>query len=295
MKVAILTDTNSGMLERDAQENGIIMLNMPVIVDGKTYTDHVDIDDALFYSKLSAGADITTSQPSAGEVTDLWKKVLQSYDEIVYIPMSSGLSGSCQSAMLYAKDFGGRVHVVNNQRISVTQRQSVLDAKALADNGAEAAEIKALLEKTKYESHIYIMVDTLEYLKKGGRVTPAAAMFASVLNIKPVLQIQGDKLDAFAKVRGIKQAKKVMTKAVEDGIVREFGGMNPENPGAWIGLAHTQNFELAEEFRRETAEKFPGFDIHVDQLPISIATHIGPGALALTCTKVLPGGRAYKK
>ena len=294
MKTAILTDTNCGMSEKDAAGHGIFLLGMPVIIDGRQYTEHKDIDDNLFYTKLVAGADITTSQPSAGEVTSQWKALLKEYDEIVVIPMSSGLSGTCQSAMLYAEDFGGRVHVVNNQRISVTQRQSVLEAKALADNGAEGAEIKAILEKTRYESHIYIMVDTLEYLKKGGRITPAAAMVASVLNIKPVLQIQGDKLDAFAKVRGIKQAKKVMIKAVEDGIVREFGGIRPEAPNAWIGLAHTQNFEMAEEFRTEVMAHFPNYDVHVDQLPISIATHIGPGALALTCTKVLPGGCAYK-
>ena len=204
------------------------------------------------------------------------------YDEIEVIPFDlnpQNLYVNCQ--------------VVDNQRISVTQRQSALDAKALAENGAEAAEIKKILEDTRFDSHIYIMVDTLKYLKKGGRITPAAAMIAGVLNIKPILQIQGEKLDTFSKCRGIKQAKKIMLDAVAEGIEKEFGGIATSTPGAWVGLAHTQNFEAAEEFEKEAEERFPGFQVHVDQLPISIACHIGKGSLALTCTKVLPGGVQY--
>ncbi|MBQ6386560.1 MAG: DegV family protein [Lachnospiraceae bacterium] len=294
MKVAVITDTNSGMNPQDAREHGIILLPMPVIIDGVEYKEHQDLKDSFFYTRLREGAEIVTSQPSAGDVIDLWKETLKEYDEIVHIPMSSGLSGSCQNAMIYAEEFGGKVQVVNNQRISVTQRQSALDAVMLALNGASAAEIREILERTRFESHIYIMVDTLTYLKKGGRVTPAAAMIAGVLNLKPVLQIQGEKLDAYSKCRGIRQAKKIMLDAVTKGVNEEFGGVNANPPGAWIGLAHTQNFEAAEEFRQEAAAHFPGFDIHVDQLPISIATHIGPGSLALTCTKVLPGGMQYK-
>jgi len=293
MRIAVITDTNSGMTAADAEENGIFLLSMPVIIDGKEYKEHVDLTDEFFYSKQAAGSIIVTSQPAAGEVIDLWKKVLKDYDEIVYIPMSSGLSGSCQSAMMYAQDFDGKVQVVNNQRISVTQRQSAIDAVAMAANGFSSPEIKARLEETRFDSHIYIMVDTLTYLMKGGRVTPAAAVVANVLNIKPILQIQGEKLDAFSKCRGIKQAKKIMSRAVAKGISDEFGGIKTKRPGAWIGLAHTQNFEEAEEFRKETEAAFPGFDVHVDQLPISIATHIGPGSLALTCTKVLPEGKQY--
>ena len=293
MKVAVITDTNSGMLPADAEENGIFLLNMPVIIDGKEYKEQIDLTDEFFYSKQASGSIIVTSQPAAGEVIDLWQRVLKDYDEIVYIPMSSGLSGSCQSAMMYAQDFEGKVFVVNNQRISVTQRQSAIDAVAMAANGFSASEIKTRLEETRFDSHIYIMVDTLTYLMKGGRVTPAAAVVANVLNIKPVLQIQGEKLDAFSKCRGIRQAKKIMTKAVAKGIEDEFGGIKTKRPGAWIGLAHTQNFEAAEQFKKETEEAFPGFDVHMDQLPISIATHIGPGSLALTCTKVLPEGKQY--
>ena len=293
MKTAIITDTNSGMLPEDAREHGIILLPMPVIIDGKEYKEHLDLTDEFFYAKQEQGAEIVTSQPSVGEIVDLWKKTLEEYDSIIHIPMSSGLSGSCQSAMMLAQDFGGKVQVVNNQRISVTQRQSALDAKALAENGAEAAEIKKILEDTRFDSHIYIMVDTLKYLKKGGRITPAAAMIAGVLNIKPILQIQGEKLDTFSKCRGIKQAKKIMLDAVAEGIEKEFGGIAASTPGAWVGLAHTQNFEAAEEFEKEAKERFPGFQVHADQLPISIACHIGKGSLALTCTKVLPGGVQY--
>ena len=281
------------MLPEDAAEHGIFLLPMPIIIDGREYLEHIDITPDQFYARQLEGAEIHTSQPSAGDVIDLWEKLLKDYDEVVHIPMSSSLSGSCQSAQLYARDFGGRVHVVDNQRISVTQRQSALDAKALADGGASGAEIRRILEETKAESHIYIMVDTLKYLKKGGRITPAAATIAGVLNIKPVLQIQGGKLDAFAKCRGVKSAKKTIIRAVTDGVVNEFGGLDAPKPGAWLGFAYTHNHDAAETFLAEAKEAFPGFDIHADELPMSIATHVGPGSLAMTCTKVLPGGVQY--
>lgn len=293
MRTAIITDTNSGMLPEDAAEHGIFLLPMPIIIDGREYLEHIDITPDQFYARQLEGAEIHTSQPSAGDVIDLWEKLLKDYDEVVHIPMSSSLSGSCQSAQLYARDFGGRVHVVDNQRISVTQRQSALDAKALADGGASGAEIRRILEETKAESHIYIMVDTLKYLKKGGRITPAAATIAGVLNIKPVLQIQGGKLDAFTKCRGVKSAKKTIIRAVTDGVVNEFGGLDAPKPGAWLGFAYTHNHDAAETFLAEAKEAFPGFDIHADELPMSIATHVGPGSLAMTCTKVLPGGVQY--
>ncbi|MDO4620659.1 MAG: DegV family protein [Lachnospiraceae bacterium] len=295
MKTAIITDTNSGMLVSDAEAHGIYLLPMPVIINGKEYLEHVNLDPDTFYSFQAEGADITTSQPSAGDVMDLWNKLLRDYEEIVHIPMSSGLSSSYSSAALYAQDYDGRVQVVDNQRISVTQRQSALDAKALADSGVPAAEIKRILEETRFRSHIYIMVDTLKYLKKGGRITPAAAMVAGVLNIKPVLQIQGEKLDAFSKCRGIKAAKKIIREAVMDGVVNDFGGLNPENPTSWIGIAHTHNEEAALAFAEEAQEIFPGHEIHMDELPMSIAAHIGPGSIAMTCTEVLPGGVQYKK
>lgn len=294
MKIAVITDTNSGMLPTDAEEHGIVLMPMPVIIDNKEYREGVNLTDEHFYQMLADGADVHTSQPAAGDVLDLWNDLLKDYDEIVHIPMSSGLSGSCQSAVLYAEEFDGRVHVVDNQRISVTQRQSALDARVMADSGLTGAEIKSILEETKFDSHIYIMVDTLTYLKKGGRITPAAAMIGGVLHLKPVLQIQGEKLDAFSKCRSIKNAKKIMTGAVAEGIEQEFGGIAyADKPGAWIGLAHTHNEEAALQYVAETKERFPGFDVHMDRLPISIACHIGPGSLALTCTKVLPQGAQY--
>lgn len=293
MKVAIVTDTNSGMLPEDAKEHGIHLLPMPVIIDGKEYLEHININYDDFYHALETDSDVHTSQPAAGSVIDLWNKLLKDYDQIVHIPMSSGLSGSCQSAILYAEDFDGRVQVVNNQRISVTQRQSVLDAKVMADNGADAREIKAKLEETKFQSHIYIMLDTLKYLKKGGRVTPAAAALASVLKLKPVLQIQGEKLDAYSKSRGVKSAKKIIINAVKEGVEKEFGGLDAKPPKAWIGMAHTRNLDAALEFKKEVQEAFPGFDVHLDELPMSIAVHTGPGTLAATCTAVLPEGVQY--
>lgn len=293
MRTAIITDTNSGMTGPDALEHGIILMPMPIIIDGKEYRENVNITAEQFYAMQAEGAMIQTSQPSAGDVIDLWEKTLKEYDEIVHIPMSSSLSGSCQSALLYAADFDGRVHVVDNRRISVTQRQSALDARKLAENGASGAEIKTLLEETGSRSHIYIMVNTLKYLKQGGRITPAAAMIAGVLNIKPVLQIQGGKLDSFAKCRGIHNARHIMKDAVRADINKEFGGTDAPEKKAWIGLAHTRNEAVAEEFRNEAINEFPGFDVHMDELPLSIGCHIGPGALALTCTEVLPGGCSY--
>ena len=293
MKTAIITDTNSGMTAGDAKDHDIILMPMPIIINGKEYTENVSLSSAQFYSMLAADAMIQTSQPSAGDVLELWDKTLKDFDEIVYIPMSGSLSGSCQSALLYAAEYGGKVQVVDNQRISVTQRQSALDAKAMADRGYTAAEIRETLEKTKAASHIYIMVDTLKYLRKGGRITPAAAAVAGVLNLKPVLQIQGGKLDAFAKCRGINNARRIMKKAVLDHIENEFGGLSGTKKGAWIGLAHTRNQAVAEDFLDDVAKEFPGFNIHMDELPLSIACHIGPGALALTCTQVLPEGCSY--
>ena len=290
MKTAIVTDTNSGMKPEDAEEHGIYLLPMPVIIDDKDYLEYVNLTHEEFYQKMLAGSDIHTSQPAAGNVMDLWRDLLKEYDEIVHIPMSSGLSGSCQSAMMYAEEFDGKVQVVNNQRISVTQRQSALDAKAMADQGADAVTIKKRLEETKFDSHIYIMVDTLKYLKKGGRVTPAAAAVASVLQLKPVLQIQGEKLDAFAKVRGVRAAKRTIIKAVMDGVENEFGGFHPCHPDAWIGMAYTHDLEAANTFKSEVETAFPGYPVHMDELPLSIATHIGPGSLAATCTAPLPEG-----
>ncbi|MBQ0058804.1 MAG: DegV family protein [Lachnospiraceae bacterium] len=292
MKTAIIVDSNSGMTPADAKEHGIILLSMPFIVNGKVYHEHVDMDHETFFKKQVGGSEIMTSQPAFQEVTDLWNKVLREYDEIVHIPMSSGLSGSCASADMYDDEYDGKVQVVNNQRISLTQRQSAINAKFMADHGMRAKAIKEKLEETRFDSHIYIMVDTMTYLKKGGRVTPAAAAIASVLNLKPVLQINGEKLDAFAKCRGIKKAKSIMLEQAKKDVA-SFGVSADGKPNCWLGIAHTDNQAEAEAFKKELEAAFPGYDIRIDALPISIAVHIGPGSLAVTIEKVLPEGVQY--
>ena len=282
-KIAIVTDSNSGITQKQAEQLGVFVVPMPFMINGETFYEGINLSVEEFYKKMAENADISTSQPAPGDVMGLWDNILNEYDSIVHIPMSSGLSGSCQTAAMLAQDYDGRVQVVDNQRISVTQRQSVLDAIELADRGMNAEQIKEFLVNVKFDSSIYIMVDTLKYLKKGGRITPAAAAFGEILRIKPVLQIQGEKLDAFAKVRSVKQAKSVMIKAMKSDMEKRFGGINPEN--IWLEVAHTQNEIEAEKFKEEILEEFPGFDIHIDPLSLSVSCHIGPGALAIACSK----------
>lgn len=280
-KIAIVTDSNSGITQKQGKELGISVLPMPFTIQEKEFFEDLDLSQEDFYKNLEEGADISTSQPSLESVTGLWDKLLQEYEEVIHIPMSSGLSGSCETAMALSQNYNGRVHVVNNQRISVTQRQSVLDAIALMEKGQTAVEICEYLERTKLDSSIYITVDTLKYLKKGGRITPAAAALATLLKIKPVLQIQGEKLDAFAKARTIKQAKSIMVKAMKKDLEERFGGMEHVH----LQIAHTNNQKGAEEFKQELKEIFPRQDIYVDHLSLSVSCHIGPGALAIACTK----------
>lgn len=286
-KVAIVTDSNSGITQSQAKELGIHVLPMPFFIKEQEYFEDISLTQEQFYEMLTQEAEIATSQPSPEAVTNMWDTLLQDYDEIVHIPMSSGLSGSCQTAFMLADDYEGRVWVVDNQRISVTQRQSALDAKVMADKGKTAEEISRQLVATKKESDIYIMVDTLKYLKKGGRVTPAAAAVGEILRIKPVLQIHGDKLDAFAKARNVKAAKTMMLNAIKKDIADNLGELPPANSeqAPWLAMAHTDNEEEAKKWRAELEEEFPGYAIHIDPLSLSVACHIGPGALALTWTK----------
>lgn len=283
-KIAIVTDSNSGITQAEAPELGIFVLPMPFMIDEETFFEDIDLTQEQFYEKLSTGAGISTSQPSPESVMKLWDDILKEYDEIVHIPMSSGLSGSCQSAMMLAEEYDGRVQVVNNQRISVTQRQSALDAVLLAQKGMSAAKIKDFLEKDKFNSSIYIMLDTLHYLKKGGRITPAAAAIGTLLKIKPVLQIQGDKLDAFAKARTTAQGKSIMINAIKSDIENRFGGMQKPD-SILLEIAHTQNEEAAMALRDEVLQIYPGANIVINPLSLSVACHIGPGALALACCK----------
>ena len=283
--VAIVTDSNSGITQAKAKEYGVYVLPMPFMINDETYFEDIDLTQEQFYEKLIDGAQIGTSQPSPESVMELWDSLLKEYDEIVHIPMSSGLSGSCQSAVMLSEDYDGKVQVVNNQRISVTQRQSVLDALELIRRGMNAVEIKDFLEKDKFNSSIYIMLDTLYYLKKGGRITPAAAALGTILKLKPVLQIQGEKLDAFAKARTVSQGKTIMINAIRNDMNNRFGGASPDN--ICLAMAYTYDLKTAEQFREEVKEAFPGFDIYMDPLSLSVSCHIGPGALAVTCCKKL--------
>lgn len=282
-KIAIVTDSNSGITQKQAKEMGVYVLPMPFMIDNETFFEDITLSQKEFYEKLASGADVVTSQPSPDSVMKLWDELLQDYEEIVHIPMSSGLSGSCQSALMLAADYEGRVQVVNNQRISVTQRQSALDALALVEKGMDAAQIKQFLEEDKFNSSIYIMLDTLYYLKKGGRITPAAAALGTILRLKPVLQIQGEKLDAFAKARTASQGKSMMINAIRGDMEKRFGGARKDN--IWLQIAYTYDLDAAIQLRDEVAEQFPGFDINMDPLSLSIACHIGPGSLAVACCK----------
>lgn len=286
MKIAVITDSNSGITQAQAKEMGIFVLPMPFMIDGKEYFEDINLTQKEFYEKLKDGSDISTSQPSPEAVMDLWNQVLKEYDQIVHIPMSSGLSSSFQTAKMLAEDYEGKVEVVNNQRISVTQSQSALDAVMLADRGMDARQIKEKLEEVKFESSIYITVDTLKYLKKGGRITPAAAALGTLLRLKPVLQIQGEKLDAFAKARTMKQAKSIMLTAMSKDLEERFG--DPQGSNIHLEIAHTENEEAALEFKQELRELFPkSGEIVIAPLSLSVSCHIGPGSLAIACSKVL--------
>lgn len=285
-RVAIVSDSNSGITQAQAKELGVTILPMPFFAGDKTYYEDIDLNQEQFYQLLTDKIDISTSMPLVGNVTDTWERLLEEYDEIVHIPMSSGLSGSCETAIMLSQDYDGKVQVVNNQRISVTQRQSVLDAMNLAKQGKSATEIKEILERDKFESSIYIMVDTLYYLKKGGRITPAAAALGTLLKLKPVLQIQGEKLDAFAKARTVKQAKNIMIEAMKNDFTKRFN--DPAGEHIYLEMAYTHDKEAAEAFKAEVQEAFPGMEIHMDPLSLSVSCHIGPGALAVACSKKLP-------
>lgn len=285
-KVAIVSDSNSGITQEQGKELGVTIMPMPFFINGKTLYEDIDLTQDEFYKMLSDNADISTSMPLVGNVTDTWDKLLEEYDEIVHIPMSSGLSGSCETAYMLSQEYDGKVQVVNNQRISVTQRQSVLDALHLAEKGFSAEEIKNILERDKMESSIYIMVDTLYYLKKGGRITPAAAALGTLLKLKPVLQIQGEKLDAFAKARTVKQAKSIMIEAMKNDFENRFH--DPEGKKMYLEMAYTYDLEAAEAFKTEVEAAFPGMEIVLNPLSLSVSCHIGPGALAVACSRKIP-------
>lgn len=280
---AIMTDSNCGIMPDEGRDLGIYVLPMPLIIDGQTYYEGVDITLDEFFKRQISGADITTSQPSPGDVEAMWTDLLRTYNEIVFIPMSGGLSSTCQTALILSEEepFRGRVFVVDNRRISVTQAQSVLDAKLLAEEGKTASQIKEILEAEALDASIYIAVDTLEYLKKGGRITAAAAAIGTVLKLKPVLTIQGDKLDSYAKARGLKSAFRTMLNAVKNDISSRFSHLR-EDGVLKVGIANTlMEPEKLELFINEMKENFPDMELFYLPLTMSIGTHTGPGALGI--------------
>ena len=285
MKIAVVTDSNSGITQAQAKEMGVAVLPMPFMIDGETYYEDSTLTREQFYQRLKDNADIATSQPTPDSILKMWDKLLKEYDQIIHIPMSSGLSGSCSTAMMLAgeDEYEGKVFVVDNRRISVTQYQSVKDAQMLAAMGMDGTQIKKRLEETAADSVIFITVDTLKYLKKGGRITPAAAALGTLLKIKPVLIILGEKLDSFAKARTMKQAKTMMMNAIQ----KELDGRlhDSECRNCHLAIAHTDNEEAALEFKKEVEERFPNADVYMAPLSLSIACHIGPGSLAVTATR----------
>lgn len=285
MKIAVVTDSNSGITQAQAKEMGVAVLPMPFMIDGETYYEDITLTREQFYQRLKDNADIATSQPTPDSILKMWDKLLKEYDQIIHIPMSSGLSGSCSTAMMLAgeDEYEGKVFVVDNRRISVTQYQSVKDAQMLAAMGMDGTQIKKRLEETAADSVIFITVDTLKYLKKGGRITPAAAALGTLLKIKPVLIILGEKLDSFAKACTMKQAKTMMMNAIQ----KELDGRlhDSECRNCHLAIAHTDNEEAALEFKKEVEERFPNADVYMAPLSLSIACHIGPGSLAVTATR----------
>ena len=284
-KIAILTDTNSGISPEEAREKDISIVPMPFYIDEQLYFEGVSLSQEEFYQKLQEDHEIKTSQPSPADLLFLWDEKLKEYDSIVYIPMSSGLSSSCDTARMLSADYDGRVQVIDNHRVSVTQRQSVLDAVELAAAGKTAAEIKNILESVQDRSSIYITLETLKYLKKGGRITPTAAAIGAVLNIKPVLQINGEKLDSYAKVRGMKGAKEAMIAAMKKDFEEKYHHATPDT----IHLCAAYSGDEAEglKWKEELEAEFPGFDIHIAPLSLSVSCHIGPGSLAIACSEAI--------
>ena len=284
MKTAVMTDSNSGITPEEGKKIGIYSLPMPVIIEGDVFYEGKNITQEEYYGAMTSGKNVTTSQPSPGDVMDMWDGILkEGYEQVVYIPMSSALSASCHAAIQLSEEYDGKVQVVDDHRISVTMRESVLEAKWMANQGMTAEEIKKKLEENAYNSSIYIAVDTLEYLKKGGRVTAAGAAIGTVLGIKPVLQIHGEKLDAFAKTRGVKQAKKKMIAAVRKELEERFPD-GDFGKHAYLQSAYTKDEEAALKWKEELMAEFPGMEFQQDPLSLSVACHIGAGALAVAWT-----------
>lgn len=286
-KLAIITDSNSGIRQKEADALGIKVLPMPFTINGETFYEDVNLSQADFYEKLMSGADVFTSQPLVGDVSNLWTQALKQYDEVLHIPMSSGLSGSCQTAMMLAEEYEGKVQVVDSQRISVTQKWDVLTAIELNKQGKDASEIKKILEETKFDSSIYITVNTLEYLSKGGRITPTAAMLGSMLKIKPILQLHGEKLDSFSKTRTMHKATKIMIDSIIKDVETRIDPLG-KGDNVYICVAYTYDEQPALELKQQLEEIYPQHTILCDPLSLSVSCHSGPNALAIAaCKKIV--------
>lgn len=279
---AIVTDTNSGITPRQAKTLNIHLISMPFFVDDIQHLEGHTCPPDEFFARLKNGAEVSTSQPSPGEIVKLWKTLLKDHEAILHFPMSSSLSGSCQTAKALALDFPGRVFVVDNKRISVTLMQSILDAKKLLEDGKRPDAIHAALERESLNASIYLAVNTLKYLKKSGRVTAAGAAMATVLNLKPVLQIQGGKLDAFRKARGMQQARKIMLDAMRGDLENRFRGEDMA-----LFVAYSGSAKAAGDWKREVQASFPDYEVRAAALPVSICCHVGDGAQAIACAKRL--------
>lgn len=287
MKIIVATDSASGITKEEAKKLEIPVLPVPFIINGTEYYENVNMTKETFYQLLNDDAEISTSQPSYMALTEFFNNLLKEYDAIIYIPLSSGLSGSCQTAsMIAADEYDGKVWVVDNQRISVSQRQSVLDAQSLIQQGKSPQEVYDQLMNTKFDSSIYIMLDTLKYLAKGGRLTPAAAVIGNVLNLKPVLQIQGEKLDAFSKTRGYKKGTKIMLEALKNDLSGRYHEFD-EKGEMYLQIAHTNCLDRALELKEKMEEEFPGYEIFLTDLPLEVSCHLGEGALGVACTRRL--------
>ncbi len=278
--IGIITDTNSGMTPEEARRAGVTLMPMPFTVNGRDYIENVNMTSGEFFERLAGDAKVATSQPSPEEVISCWEKALERFEKVIYIPMSSALSGSCQSAMLFAEDFGGRVLVADNRRISISQKQSVYDALHWLDAGLSAEEILKNLMDTALEASIYLCVDDLKYLKRSGRITPSVAAIGTVLNIKPVLQIQGGMLDSYKKVRGLHAAQSTMLDAVRKDLDTRFAGTP-----MLLRTAYTGDADIGRVWNAQVQSRFPEFEVTGDPLPISIACHVGPGVIALGLMK----------
>ncbi len=286
-KIAITTDSNSGILSKEIVGQSIFVLPMPFLVNSKPHFENIDLSQEQFYELLAQNASVSTSQPSIGDLTTFWEEILKDYDEIVHIPMSSGLSQSCATAKMLTKDFNGKVFVVDNRRISVTLKESIFDAVKLREKGYDGQAISEYLEKSGSESSIYIAVDTMKYLKKGGRVTPAAAAIGTILRLKPVLQIQGERLDKFAIARGLLKAKETMKTAIKNDLETRFKEF-VKSGEMTISVAHTNTPAEAKAFAEELKSLFPNIPFRFcDPLSLSVSCHIGPGALAVAISRII--------